>query len=111
MRRWADGQGGSHPFWMMKSTRGKEAGLATLMAKCRASSPGAWVHVHTSEIPPVHLPPTQYHPFELLLPPDISRYKPARTLERRLRRGSLVFARGDPSSMLPSVALPPLAPS
>lgn len=32
--------GGSHPFWMMKSTRGREAWLATLIAKCRASSPG-----------------------------------------------------------------------
>lgn len=31
----------SHPFWMMNSTRGSEAGLATWTAKCRASSPGA----------------------------------------------------------------------
>lgn len=34
-------QEGSHPFWMMKSTRGREAWLATLTARCRASSPGA----------------------------------------------------------------------
>lgn len=41
VRRWTGGQGRSHPFWMMKSTRGREAWLATLTAKCRASSPGA----------------------------------------------------------------------